>query len=76
MKGTTVRELHLRTKHIVERAASGETVTVTKRGVAVAEIRPVGGSPVPVRLPDREKLISKLRKSKTDSGRILEKDRW
>lgn len=75
MKSTTVRELHLRTKHLVERAASGETITVTKRGVAVAEIRPAVASPVQVRLPDRERFIRKLRMSKTDSGRILEEDR-
>lgn len=75
MKSTTVRELHLRTKHLVERAASGETITVTKRGLAVAEIRPVGVRPVRVSLPDRERFIRRLRASKTDSGRILEEDR-
>ena len=73
MKSSTVRELHLKTSEIVRQVAEGESFIVIKRGVPVAEIRPISTRPTP-RMPNREALI--MSGSKTmDSGLILEQDR-
>ncbi|MBZ5610546.1 MAG: hypothetical protein LAP38_19970 [Acidobacteriia bacterium] len=74
MKRATVRELHLQTSAIVRAVAEGESYLIEKLGVPVAELRPCGQLPRTRRLPDRESLISKMRRVK-DSGRILEQDR-
>lgn len=75
MKNATIRDLHLHTKDIVERVASGATIIVTRRGVAVAEMRPSGHRASQAKLPDRERFIKKLPAPRTDSGRVLEEDR-
>jgi prevent-host-death family protein len=73
MKSSTVRELHLKTSDIVRQVAAGESFIIEKRGVPVAEIRPISDRPTP-RMPDREALI--LGEPETmDSGLILEQDR-
>lgn len=71
-----MRDLHTKTSEIVREVAGGETFIIEKRGVAVAEIRPLSELPPTRRLPDREKLIRRLPQSKVDSGRILEEDRF
>jgi antitoxin (DNA-binding transcriptional repressor) of toxin-antitoxin stability system len=76
MKKASVRDLHIKTSEIVQEVAGGETFIIEKRGVAVAEIRPLSELPPTRRLPDREKFIQRLPKSKIDSGRILEEDRF
>ncbi len=73
MRSSTVRELHLKTSEIVRQVAAGESFIIEKRGVPVAEIRPISDRPKP-RMPNRESLI--MRGPETmDSGRILEQDR-
>lgn len=73
MKSSTVRELHLRTSEIVRQVVAGESFIIEKRGVPVAEIRPISDRPKP-RMPNRESLI--LSGPETmDSGLILEQDR-
>jgi antitoxin (DNA-binding transcriptional repressor) of toxin-antitoxin stability system len=74
MKRATVRELHIQTSAIVKAVAEGELFVIEKRGVPVAELRPFEQLPSTRGLPNREALISKMRKVK-DSGRILEEDR-
>jgi len=53
MKSSTVRELYLKTSEIVRRVAEGESFIIEKRGVPVAELRPISDRPKP-RMPDRE----------------------
>jgi antitoxin (DNA-binding transcriptional repressor) of toxin-antitoxin stability system len=72
---TTARELHLRTSSILGEVVNGETFIVERRGVPVAELRPLPRNLSTKRLPDREKLIRKLPMIHTDSGKILEEDR-
>ena len=74
MKRTTVRELHLQTSAIVKAVLAGESYIVEKSGVPVAELRPLGQLPPTRRMPNREAIISKMKRV-GDSGRILEEDR-
>ena len=74
MGTVNVRELHLRTGAIVDRAAAGEVVVIERRGAKVAELRPVtarSGRP----FPDRSKLLARYPLLPGDSGRYLEEDR-
>jgi antitoxin (DNA-binding transcriptional repressor) of toxin-antitoxin stability system len=73
MKSSTVRELHLKTSDIVRQVAAGESFIIEKRGIPVAEIRPISDRPKP-RMPNREALIMRGRET-MDSGLILEQDR-
>lgn len=73
MRSSTVRELHLKTSEIVSLVAAGESFIIEKRGVPVAEIRPISERPK-ARMPDREALIISGPET-TDSGLILEQDR-
>jgi antitoxin (DNA-binding transcriptional repressor) of toxin-antitoxin stability system len=73
MKSTTVRELHLKTSEIIRQIIAGESFIIEKRGVPVAEIRPISDRPRP-RVPDREALIMGGPET-MDSGLILEQDR-
>jgi antitoxin (DNA-binding transcriptional repressor) of toxin-antitoxin stability system len=73
MKTSTVRDLHLKTSEIVRQVAEGESFIIEKRGVPVAEIRPISHRPAP-RMPDREALIMSGPET-LDSGLILEQDR-
>ena len=73
MKSSTVRELHLKTSEIVRQVVAGESFIIEKRGVPVAEIRPISDRPKP-RMPNREALIMAGPET-TDSGLILEQDR-
>ncbi len=75
MKRTSVRDLHLNTSAIIREIAKGEAFVIEKRGVAVAELRPLRSLPPTRRLPQRELFISKFRRIRTDSGRLLEEDR-
>jgi prevent-host-death family protein len=73
MKSSTVRELHLKTSEIVRQVVAGESFIIQKRGVPVAEIRPLSDIPKP-RMPNRESLIMSGPET-MDSGLILEQDR-
>jgi prevent-host-death family protein len=73
MRSSTVRELHLKTSEIVRQVAEGESFIIEKRGVPVAEIRPISHRSTP-RMPDREALIMSGPET-PDSGPILEQDR-
>lgn len=44
---TTAREFNQKSSQILAAAAQGETVTVTKNGVAVARVVPIGEDVVP-----------------------------
>ena len=74
MKKASVRDLHLKTSAIVKQVAEGQTFVIEKKGVAVAELRPLQNLPASRRLPNREARLAKLPRA-LDSGRILEEDR-
>ena len=73
LKSSTVREITLKTSEIVRQVAEGESFIIEKRGIPVAEIRPISYRPAP-RMPDREALIMSGPET-PDSGLILEQDR-
>jgi antitoxin (DNA-binding transcriptional repressor) of toxin-antitoxin stability system len=75
MRKATVRELHLRTSEIIRQVANGDRIVIEKRGIAVAELRPLSDQPQTTRMPDREKFLATLPRVRTDSGRMLEVDR-
>lgn len=44
MNTVSIRDLRNHGGEVVERVVQGETVTITRRGVPVGELRPIGGS--------------------------------
>ncbi len=46
MADVSIRELRNRGGDVVDRAAGGERITITRAGKAVAELRPVSPSPL------------------------------
>ena len=74
MRRTTVRELHLRTGALVNQAAEGHVILILKRGVPVAQLRPIDALFRRKGLPDREAFLAKLPRD-PDSGKWLEKHR-
>ena len=75
MKKATVRDLHLRTGSIVAEAAEGHTITILKRGVPVAELRPIQRTSRPKGFLDRDDWRAEFPKVRGDSGKFLEEDR-
>jgi prevent-host-death family protein len=73
MKTSTLRELDLKTSEIIRQVAAGESFIIEKRGVPVAEIRPISDRPKP-HMPAREALIMSGPEN-MDSGLILDQDR-
>jgi antitoxin (DNA-binding transcriptional repressor) of toxin-antitoxin stability system len=73
MPSSSVRELHINTSEIVRRVAGCESLIIERRGIPVAELRPVSQQPRP-RMPDREALIMTGPET-MDTGLILEQDR-
>lgn len=74
MKQVNVRELHDRTGAIVDLATEGHVVLIVKRGVPVAELRPLRSRRRST-MPDLDRLLAKYPKVPGDSGRFLEEDR-
>ena len=48
MTEVTIRELRNHGGDVVDRAAKGERLTITRSGKPVAELRPLGRQPVPL----------------------------
>lgn len=48
MKEVTIRDLRNHGGDVVDRAAKGEHLTITRSGRPVAELRPLGREPVPL----------------------------
>ena len=74
MKRINVRELHRRTGTVVEEVSRGGAVVIEKRGVPMAELRPLGtaarGFP-----SSHWDFLRRLPKFKDDSGRFISEDR-
>lgn len=75
MKKVNIRQLHERTGRLVDLAAEGHVVTILRRGVPVAELRPARSSTAARTLPDRSELLARYPLLPGDSGRFLEEDR-
>ncbi len=75
MKLVNVRELHEHTGALVELAAEGHVVVVTKRGTPLVELRPATAKGRARTLPDRATLLARFPRLRGDSGRFLEDDR-
>ena len=75
MRRASVRELHLNTSALVTDVTQGEVVLIERRGVPVAELRPVSSAFSGKVLPHRERLLARFPKVQGDSGRFLEEDR-
>lgn len=73
-KRATDQDLHLGTSAILDQVASGSTFAIERRGIPVAELRPLTTPPPARKLPDRERRLAEL-PAALDSGRILEQDR-
>ncbi len=66
MKTVGIRELKSRISDYLRAARSGESVVVTDRGEAIAEICPLGYSPLPKDLPAG--LVEMFRKGRLSLG--------
>lgn len=75
MKRASIRDLHLRTGALVGEAARGHVIVILKRGVPVAELRPVGSFARPKGFLDDEEFLAQFPKVPGDSGKFLEEDR-
>ena len=75
MKRASIRDLHLRTGAIVSEAARGSVIVIEKRGVPVAELRPIERLSPARMLREIEPLLRKLPKLKGDSGRFISESR-
>jgi prevent-host-death family protein len=62
MKTVSIRELHMHTGALVQEAADGEVIIITKRGVPVAELGPLPAAEVP-RGSESSGHFKKLRKT-------------
>ena len=76
MKKANVRELHLNTSAILKKVEQGHVFVIEKQGRPVAELRPWERSAKTRRFPNLEAMIRRMPRVKTDSGRILEQERW
>ncbi len=74
MKRIAISELHSKTSAIVRAVAEGESYIIEKSGIPVAVIRPIADLPPTRPLPNREAIISRMKRV-GDSGRFLEEDR-
>ncbi len=80
MKKSSVRELHIHTSELVREAAGGGVIIIERRGIPVAELRPITAPP---RMAARKKarIFASMRKvwarmpQVSDSTEILEEDR-
>jgi antitoxin (DNA-binding transcriptional repressor) of toxin-antitoxin stability system len=75
MRTTSVRDLHIRTSELIREAANGTVIVVERRGVPVAELRPITKVREKPKLPDMTRFWKHFPKVPGDSGRFLEEDR-
>ena len=82
MRQTSLRELHINTSQLVREAEQGGVIVIERRGVPVAELRPISSVPrlSKARLArlftDMEtNLWSKEARPMTDSTTMIEEDR-
>jgi prevent-host-death family protein len=69
MSDVSIRDLRNRGGDIVDRAAAGEAITITRAGEAVAELRPLGVRPITA-----QRLIERWRSLPPVDERALRSD--
>ena len=74
MRTASVRDLHIRTSELVRAAAEGTVIVIERRGLPVAELRPITVKAKPV-LPDMSHFWNDFPQLQGDSGRFVEEDR-
>jgi len=80
MRKTSVRELHIHTSELVQEAAEGGVILIERRGIPVAELRPITA---PARMAEAKKAsiftsmeeIWRQMPQVGDSAKIIEEDR-
>jgi len=75
MRKTSISELHLRTGSLVNEAARGEVIVIERRGVPLAELRPVRRKTPADMVREIEARFAGFPKMKDDSGRFISEDR-
>ena len=75
MKKASIRDLHIRTSELVQDAANGDVIVIERRGVPVAELRPISKSRPKLKFPDMKRFWEEFPAVPGDSGRFLEEDR-
>lgn len=74
MRRLNVRELHRRTGAVIDQVSRGDVVVIEKRGVPMAEMRPV--RPAAPGFPlGHWKALKRFPKLPDDSGRLISEDR-
>jgi len=74
MKKASIRDLHIRTSELVREVAEGAVIVIERRGLPVAELRPISSDWSPA-LPELTDVWSRFPGVSGDSGRFLEEDR-
>lgn len=75
MKRATIRELHMKTGAVVREAEEGRVVTILRRGVPVAELRPLRPKARSAGFTAEHWEFVRQFPKVSDSGRWLEKNR-
>jgi antitoxin (DNA-binding transcriptional repressor) of toxin-antitoxin stability system len=81
MRKMSIRELHIRTSELVREAEGGAVIVIERRGVPVAELRPLStrtGLPSEAKARIRaqmEKIWASMPVSSSNSTGIVEEDR-
>jgi len=75
MRTTSIRDLHMRTGAIVDEAAKGKVIVIARRGKPVAEIHPFRRKTPAEAFREMEPFWARMPKMKTDSTRVISKDR-
>ena len=80
MRKTSVRELHIHTSEFVREAAEGGVIVIERRGVPVAELRPLT-TPAPMPADKKKFIFDSMRElwagipQAGDSTKFVEEDR-
>jgi antitoxin (DNA-binding transcriptional repressor) of toxin-antitoxin stability system len=74
MRQLNVRELHHRTGAIIGEVAGEDVVVIVKRGVPIAELRPLNSAAKGFS-PQHWERLKKFPKLRGDSGRSISRDR-
>ncbi len=75
MKRASIRDLHLRTGAIVKEASRGKVVVIERRGVPVAELRPIQHLSPGKTFQEIESFLARFPKLKGNSGRFISQSR-
>jgi prevent-host-death family protein len=75
MRKASVRDLRIRTSELLRDAENGEVIVIERRGLPIAELRPVTKKRRKVKLPDMSRFWNEFPKIDSDSTKIISEDR-